>query len=246
MKGSGLSIGEDSVCDVESTEIKGFGRGLLLSGGSGKITMCNIRQNQIGVELKDGSFKLLNNNIFNNKEKDIVSEQRIVLCDNYLGSAMPNKLNISGKITIKSLFDAPFPHGRRIVLIEDKEISAKEIEERFKYYKVMGEKAFSQRRYGDAYQYFEKALSLKKDKDVYLYLAYTQMAMGEMDRLDKTFNDAIRSFPYEVRLYQIYVRYLVARGDYQKALSLLEKAIRMNPGNKSLIFMKEFLQRENR
>ena len=243
-KGCGISTMEDAIVDLSDVEIMGFERGILLYGGRGRIYRCTIRDNKIGIELKDGSFELLNNNIFDNKEKDIISHQRIVLSDNYLGASLPSKLRIEGNIIVKSLFDAPFPEGRRIVLIGNREISAKELQEKFKYYKTMGKKAFSERRYGDAYEYFKKAIEIKKDRDVYLYLIYTKMAMGETEGIDSLFKEAIEAFPYEVRLYQVYVRYLISKGEKEKAMAMLQKAIRMNPEDKSLIFMMDVLRRE--
>ncbi|RLB12330.1 MAG: hypothetical protein DRG39_02180 [Deltaproteobacteria bacterium] len=241
-KGDAVSIGTDTVCELNKLSISGFERGAFIMGGKGRIQGCEIKGNKIGIEIEAGSFALINNNIFKNRHKDIISHQRLVLFSNYLGTSSLSKLNIEGDIIIKSLLDAPYPHGRKIVFLREKEIRPEEIEERFKYYKVMGKKAFAKRRYGDAYQYFKKALDLKRDRDVYLYLAYIQMAIGETEKIEQTLKKAINLFPYDIRLYQVYVRYLVEKGETPKAISLLDKAIRMNPDNKSLIYLRECLR----
>jgi len=242
-KGDAISIGTDTVCELNKLSISGFERGIFISEGRGKIEECEIKENKIGIEIQAGVFTLVNNNIFNNRDKDIISQQKLVLCDNYLGTSSLSNLNIEGNIIVKSLFDAPYPHGRKIVFLKQEEISPEEIEEKFKYYKVMGERAFSKRRYGDAYQYFKKALDLKRDRDVYLYLVYTQMAIGEAKKIEQTLKKAIKLFPYDIRLYQIYVRYLIEKGQTQKAIFLLDKALRINPDNKTLIYLKECLIR---
>ena len=46
----------------------------------------------------------------------------------------------------------------------------------------------------------------------------------------KTLEKGINAFPYEVRLYQVYARQLAAKGEKEKALKLVDKALRMTPG----------------
>ena len=240
--GDGIVINEDTVFEARDVEISGCKRGLFLNGGKDRVEESTITKNDVGIEVESGMVELVNNNIFKNADKDIISPGELVLDGNYLGSTSIKELNLDGDILVKSLLDAPFPHGRKVILIEEKEITPADIEKRLQQYKAQGEKAFTERRYGDAYQYFTKALTLKEDREVYLYLAYTQMALGETTKLETTLKRGIKAFPYEVRLYQVYVKYLTAKGKTKKALLLLKKALRMNPDDENLKFMKEYLE----
>lgn len=83
---------------------------------------------------------------------------------------------------------------------------------------------------------------IKEDKDAYLYLAYTQSSLGEEGNMVQTLDKGLAAFPYEVRFYQIYVKYLAAHGEKQKALELLKKAEKLNPGDQSLTFLKQYVE----
>jgi len=239
--GDGVIIGQGSRFDLEDLLLGGFRRGIVVDGGSGKIAGSTITKNDVGVEFASGALELINNNIFENKENEVLSRGKLILYDNYLGAATVKEAKLGGDILVKSLLDAPYPHGRRIVLVDEKDITPEVIEARFQEYKGKGIEAFTKRKFGDAHQYLSKAMSLKDDTEVYLYMAYTQMILGEEANLEKTLQKAIKAFPYEVKLYQIYVKHLAAKGKKQEALSLLGKALKMNPDNESLKIMKQSL-----
>ena len=241
-KGTGILLGEDVVFEMEDIHVKGFENGVTIVGGKGKITKSTITGNKIGLAFNQGSLEFVGNNVFANTEKDIVSGQRMVLEGNYLGSATVKDLRLEGKITVRSLLDAPSPQGRRIVLIEDKDVSPEELKERFTKYKDEGIKAFQNRKYGEAHESLSNAISLRDDRDVYLYLAYTQMSLGEDAALTATLDRGIKAYPYEVKLYQVYVRQLAAAGKKKEALTLLDKALKMNPDHYGLKSLRESLQ----
>ena len=85
-------------------------------------------------------------------------------------------------------------------------------------------------------------MSLKDDKEVYLYLIYTQMNLGEESKAESTLEKGIETFPYEVRFYQIYVKHLASAGETKAALSLVEKGLKIDPDDSNLKFMKEYLK----
>jgi len=233
-KGVGILLGEDVVFDIEDIHVKGFDNGINVSGGRGKITKSTLAGNKTGLSFKDGALEFTDNNVYGNSEKEIVSSRRMVLDGNYLGTATVKDLRLEGKITVKSLLDAPSPQGRRIVLIEDKDVSPEELKERFTKYKDEGIKAFQNRKYGEAHESLSKAISLRDDKEVYLYLSYTQMSLGEDAALTATLERGIKAYPYEVKLYQVYVRHLAAAGKKKEALALLDRALKMNPDDYGL------------
>lgn len=241
-KGSGIIVADDVVFEIEDIYVKGFEKGVTIDGGKGKLTKSTITGNKTGFQFNQGSLEFAENNVFGNGETDIASSQRMVLEGNYLGSASLKELRLQGKITVKSLLDAPSPQGRRIVLIEDKDVSPEELKERFATFKDQGIKAFQNRKYGEAHESLSKAIALRDDKDVYLYLAYTQMSLGEDAALTATLERGIKAYPYEVKLYEVYVKHLAAAGKKKEALAFLDRALKMNPDDYGLKALKESLE----
>ena len=113
----------------------------------------------------------------------------------------------------------------------------------FQELKSKGINAFKERKFKEANTFFTEALSVKDDREVYLYLAYTQMNLGENSKLGKTLEKGRKVFPEEVRLYRIYAKHLAATGEKKKALSLVEKGLKIAPDDTNLKSMKEYLMR---
>ena len=109
--------------------------------------------------------------------------------------------------------------------------------------KAAGIDAFKKRDFKKAEGLLKKALSLKQDKESYLYLAYTQMNLGNEEELEKTLKSGIAAFPDEARLYQIYAKYLSSKGEVEKALTLVDQGLKANPDDKNLKMMKDYLKR---
>ena len=149
-------------------------------------------------------------------------------------------------VILKSVLDAPYPDGRVIALMEDADITAEQLVKRFEEHKARGIELFNERKYGDAYTELSKAIRFRADRDAYLYLAYTQMELGETDRVGKTMETAIEAFPYDYRLHQVYVRYLLGKGHTGQAVLVVDKALTMAPGNANLQFLKEYVVEEVR
>lgn len=240
--GDGIVVKEDAVLAMRGGQISGCNRGVAIEGGKATIEGSTLTGNDIGLDIVAGSTVLDQSNLFANTNCDLRTHRKMVLEDNYLGATMVKELKLEGDVLVKSLLDAPFPHGRKVVLIDDKEINPAALEKRFASHKDKGMEAFKQNRYGDAYQEFADALMIKEDKEAYLYLAYTQSSLGEEGNMVQTLDRGLAAFPYEVRFYQIYVKYLAAHGEKQKALELLQKAEKLNPGDQSLTFLKQYVE----
>ena len=239
--GDGVIIGQGSRFDLEDLLVGGFDKGMVLNGGKGKVLESTITKNKVGVEFVSGTVELVNKNIYGNEDKELLSREKLILYNNYLGAKTVKELKLEGDILVKSLLDAPYPHGRKVVLVDEKDVTPEVINARFQEYKGKGISAFTKRKFGSAHQSLTKAMALKDDKEVYLYLIYTQMNLGEESKAENTLAKAIETFPYEVRFYQIYAKHLAAKGKKEGALSLLEKALKMNPDDQSLKMMKESL-----
>ncbi len=241
-QGNGIVVKDDGVLTLKSVEISGCKRAIVVESGKGSIDKSTLTRNTVGLDVKGGRVTLNNSNVFGNTQSNVRTRRKMVLEGNYLGATATKDLKLEGDILVKSLLDAPYPHGRKVVLVEDREITPEEISKQFEAHKSQGIKAFRERRFGDAYQELIKASKLKEDREIYLYLAYTESSLGEDSKMAGTLQQGIAAFPYEVRLYQVYVKYLVAHDKKQKALSLLQKALKMNPEDQNLIFMKQYVE----
>lgn len=244
LKGPGktaVRVDAESHFAVSGLVVSGFETGVLLKGGRGTLEKSTITENAVGVAFEGGMFELVDNNIYQNRENNLVATKKLVLESNYLGTTSVGDAHLKGDILVASLLNAPYPHGQRVVLVSEEEITPEVIAARFEKHKKQGIEAFKNREFGAAYQSLKEAQSLKDDKEVYLYMAYTQMILGEKANLEKTLTQGIEAFPYEVKLYQIYAKYLIGNGEKEKALSILNKALRMNPGNEALKIMKQGL-----
>lgn len=229
-----IDLQKQSRFTLSGLSITGFQQAILQNGGRGKILKNNITENQVGLKFLAGSLEIRNNNIYENSEQQIVARKKLILEDNYLGTDNADQAKLKGDILVASLLDAPYPHGRRISLLSDKEITPEAIKSNFEKHKKQGIKSFKDKKFGAAYQDLNAALRLKKDPEVYLYLAYTQMILEEGDKLEKTLKQGIEDFPYEVKLYKVYARHLLSSNQEKKALKLISKALKMNPDSESL------------
>ena len=239
--GIGILLENGSPFELSELSVSGFNEGITIKGAKGRIDKSSITENLVGLTFLGGSAEIVNNNIFENRELEINSGQKLVLDGNYLGGDNINALKLKGDILVASLLNGPYPKGTSVVLVDKEDVTPKVMAERFLNKKTAGIEAFKNRKFGDAYQALEKALSLKEDREVYLYLAYTQMIMEDAAASEKTLEKGINAFPYEVRLYQVYARQLAAKGEKEKALKLVDRALRMTPDDPTLKSIKRDL-----
>jgi len=94
--------------------------------------------------------------------------------------------------------------------------------------------AIERRQYNAAIQLSEKALSMKKDPDVYLSLVKALAALKEDYRAEKAINEALVNFPRDPRFHETHVRFLLSAGRSLEAGSALDRALQVNPGDPAL------------
>ena len=230
VEGFVLSSGHFELNDVDLT---GWAQAVLVNGGEGVIAKSSLTGNYVGLAYVSGELELDHNNIHGNIQ-NIVADIQLAVRENYLGSTVGKETRVSEMVILKSVLDAPYPDGRVIALMEDEDLTAEQITKRFEEHKARGVELFNDRKYGDAYVELSKAIRLKADRDAYLYLAYTQMELGETERMEKTLGTAIEAFPYDYRLQQVYIRHLLAQGQYDDALLTVGEAQKMAPDNANL------------
>ena len=244
-QGDGLVLKDSGILSLKHVDVSGCERGVVIAGGKATIEQSVLSGNAVGLDIAGGDVALHDSSLFDNSQSELQTSRKVVLEGNYLGAAAVADVKMDGDILVKSFLDAPYPHGRKVVLMDDKAITPDVLDRRFEDYKQKGIDAFTNRRYGDAHQALAAALEIRKDPEVFLYLAYTQSSMGEEDKMADTLEQGITAFPYEVRLYQLYIKYLAANGQKDKALSLLNRAIKMNPDDQNLLFMKQYIGSTN-
>lgn len=237
---SAVNINGNGAFDLQGLRISGFKSGVVIKSGLGKLVRSYISNCTTGVDYFGGQVSIQENNIYGNK-LNVNAADKLVLEDNYLGSSSNSDLGVSGDVFVHSILDAPYPHGRKIVLVDETVMTPEVKEKRFESAKGKGEKAFHEQRYGDSYRALNEALEYGEDRDVYLYLSYTLLALGENEKLEHVLKDGISKFPYDVRLQNTYVRYLMGKGKIGQARAVLEKAIKLSPADQNLISMKEYL-----
>ncbi|CCO25121.1 right-handed parallel beta-helix repeat-containing protein [Maridesulfovibrio hydrothermalis] len=226
--------------DFKGLRISGVHTGLILGAGNGTLLRSSISNCTVGLEFRGGSAEIKDNNIFDNYT-NILSPAKLVIADNYLGTASVDSLKVKGDVLVKSILDAPYPHGRKIILIDDTPITPELLEERFTLLKGQGIKAFHNQHYGDAYQLLNQAIRLKDDRDIYLYLSYTLLALSDDLALTEVLSEGISKYPYDVRLHQLCIRNLLNKGEIRQARQVLEKALVLSPADSNLLYMKDYL-----
>lgn len=242
--GDGLVL-SSGLFELTDVDLSGWARGVVVNGGEGVLAQSTLTGNKAGLAYVSGELALDHNNIHGN-DLNIAAEKQLAVRENYLGSNVAKEARVSEMVILKSVLDAPYPDGRIITLMEDADLSAEDLVKRFEEHKKRGVELFNQRKYGDAYVQLIKALRYKADRDTYLYLAYTQMELGEEARAQATMEKAIEAFPYDFRLYQTYVRYLLGKGHDGKAVVVVDKALKMNPDDENLKFLREYVVEEVR
>jgi len=239
--GCAMKLDEDGAFKLSNVYLSGWSCALAVEGGQGSVTDSTLAGNELGVRFTAGRLSLRQNNIHDNT-MNVDAARQLVLRENYLGAAAPFAARVSRSVILQSILDAPAPHGRIITLMEEEDLDAETITARAEEHKKLGFRLFNDRKYGDALAELARAASLRADRDVALYLAYTQMELGEAALAEKTLKAALESFPYDYRLHQIYVRLLLGHGQVDEASDVVNRALTMDPDNIALKHLRDYVQ----
>ena len=158
------------------------------------------------------------------------------LKNNFLGGLKPNRLGVQGPITLRSLLDAPWPGGNEVP-IDQEAFAAKAAAQT-----EQGIVAFNEQRFGQAYESLTGALDYAENRTTRLYLAYVLNMLGKNNELEVLLEDAVARYPYEVRFFNLAVRNLLASARKEEARDMLNRALKLNPGNPTLENLKILVQ----
>ncbi len=232
--GEGFKVNDMGKLILDSCELKNLGRAVLVKGGKLNIERSKIVGNKVGIFVEKGDIKISHNNFLEN-EVDISSRVPITVKANFLGND-PLSFKLNGSIKVLSYLTAPYPEGR------EKKFSEKEFEEKAKELLRKAKDFIKSGDYGKACKNLELAYKIKKNEEICYLLAFVYTMLGEDGKLSKVIEDSLKSFPYEVKIYQLAIRYYISKGEKEKAKKLLERALKLQPGNPMLEALKPLVE----
>ena len=224
---TGLIIDSTAKTILKQSMFMQLDTGVEIKNGNVQIIECNFEKNNIAIKITGGQVFITKNNFWQNKI-NIQSQIPLFLKANYLGSTEPTAFRLKGKIEIKSFLTAPYPQG------EEKVFKPEELKKQAEILRKKGINALNAGNYGQAYEFLEKSLKTWPDKDTYIYFIYTLSLLGEDAKLKDIIVEAIKKYPYEIKLYQLSVRYYLQKNQKEEARKLLEKGLKLNPNNPTL------------
>ncbi len=210
--------------------LQSLNRGVEIEDGKVKIEGCTFDGNDIAVLLKKGQCMAVHNNFTNNKI-NIDTKVPFKLENNFMGTTDVTAFNIKGKVDIISFLDSPYPGG--------KVITFKELQKQAKKYKKEALKYLNEGNYGKCVQLFKKVVAINPDAETYIYYIYALSMIGDK-RIERVIQKALDKYPYEIKIYQLGIRYYLQTNQEKKAKKLLQKGLKLNPNNPSLMSMSAY------
>ena len=240
----GLLIATSQGVKVKDSMFTGLDKAIRLEDGKISITGSRFEENELAIEILNGQAIISENNFWKNK-LNVKSDVPLILKKNYMGSTEPGAFLIEGKVEVKSILTSPYPQGEEQIIEPEK---LKKQAEKLRNYGIA---AINKGEYGKAYELLGKALKTWPEKETYIYFIYTLSALGEDAKLKQIVKEALQKYPYEIRIYQISVRYYLQTGQRDEAKRLLQRGLKLNPHNPTLeamlplVEMKEEEGKEN-
>ena len=240
---TGVNLQENISFAIRNVRITDFHTGVRVEKGEGSINNSTITHNEVGLDFIRGVIRVADDNLYSNKT-DATALETLVLEGCYLGAENEGVGRLSGQVIVKDLLDAPYPHGRKVVISRSgpEPPIAPQADERSSEHKAAGMAAYNKGDFKAAQESLSKALSLKPDNEVFRTLAYAQMSLKEPDKAGATLEKGIEIFPDEPGLYPLLVQYLVSRGETDRAMSFLRRGLALNPDDENLKFLEEYLK----
>jgi tetratricopeptide (TPR) repeat protein len=235
--GTGLLANTASEVSIEGGRFQRMDSAIVVEDGRISLNKTVVTKNKVGLRITGGIPSLSEVNIYDNGI-NLDTAVPLTLQKNFLGGLLPNQIGVKGPVTVRSLLDAPWPDGKEVVV--DQDALASRAQEKTE----LGIVAFNEQRYGQAYEHLSGALSYAEDRTTRLYLTYVLSALGKHEELARQLEEGVRRYPYEIRFYNLAVRNLLASGRQKEAGEMLERALKLNPGNPTLEGLKTMLGNE--
>ncbi len=234
---TGLLANTTDELSIEGGRFQHLESAIVLENGRIRLNKTVLTNNKVGLSITGGTASLSEVNLYGNSI-NLDTRVPMTLKNNYLGGLLPNRIGVKGPVTVRSLLDAPWPDGKAVVI--DQDALASRAQEKTE----LGIAAFNEQRYGQAYEHLNEALGYSEDRNTRLYLAYVLSALAKNQELAKLLEEGVQRYPYEIRFYNLAVRNLLASGRQKEAGEMLERALKLNPGNPTLEGLKTMLGNE--
>ena len=85
---------DSGAMSLEETDVTGFERGVVISGGKSVIEKSELKNNTIGLDVHDGGVAISHSNLFDNTQSELRTASKLVLEENYLGAAAVTDLRL--------------------------------------------------------------------------------------------------------------------------------------------------------
>lgn len=89
--------------------------------------------------------------------------------------------------------------------------------------------------YGEALKIYNELLAIKKDASIYDYRGDVYLKLGQYDKAISDYNKFLKSYPESKGIYYRLGIAYKEKGDKDTALEMLERALKLLPGNKKII-----------
>ncbi len=232
---TGLKINTLGSIQLNNCIFRGLDNAIIINDGKVSITKCNFERNKIALFIDRGELNIINNNFIGNKI-NIKSNIPLKIKANFFNTQTISDFKLYGKIEIDSFLSAPYPGGKEILVKDLIKQAKKEKQEAIQY--------LNKGNYGKAVEIFKRIVPIYSDATTYIYYIYSLSMAGDPS-IEKVIDQALKKYPYETRIYQMGIRYFLQTNKIDKARKLLEKGLRLNPKNPTLMSMKVFFNENN-
>ncbi|OAQ20932.1 hypothetical protein TDIS_0858 [Thermosulfurimonas dismutans] len=230
----GLVVKGISTVLVEGGKISAFKEGIRVEDGSFSASRVTLRENKVALKVIKGEVKLEKVNFLEN-ELNIESKVSLILKACFLGKD-PLNFKIKGPITVVSYLNFPYPEGQEV------KFDLKAFQKKGEELLAEGKKFLQEGNYGKACEKLEKAYKILHNEEIYYWLVYVYTLLEEDEKLARIIDRALEEFPYEVKIYQLAVRYYLFKDRVEEAKKLIERALKLQPNNPTLEAMKALVE----
>ncbi len=229
---NGLLVNTFEDIYISESTMRNFEKAIIINDGKVNISKTDFENNRLSIWVKRGEINLEKCNFLNNIIA-IESYIPLVLKGNYLGGARPSEFKLKGDIKVESFLDNPYPKGKEIFM-KDLIKQAKAKEKEAIHFLNKGN-------YGKAVEIFKEIIPIYHSATTYIYYIYA-LSMISDESIEDVIEEAIKNYPYEIRIYQLGIRYFLQVNEKKKAKKLLDKGLKLNPNNPTLVSMKVFFE----
>jgi tetratricopeptide (TPR) repeat protein len=218
---------------LKKSTFRELDEGLHVEDGKVVVEECDFERNKVAINVKRGDIEIIRSNFIENKV-NIKSDVALKISKNFLGSKDPLEFKLKGQIDVESFLSSPYPKGKEIFMKDLKTYAKKKKHQAIEY--------LNKGKYQKAVDIFKEVVKVYSDADTYIYYIYALSMIGDPS-IEQVIDEALKKYPFESRIYQIGIRYYLQINKQDKAESLLNKGLKLNPKDPSLLSMKVFFHK---